>query len=105
MSQQEEEKKGYELNLKEEPQESGEKALNVLLIGTSGSGKSSLINYLAGHDLAPVGNSGNSCTKDNMSYEVTLANKKLRIFDTQGFNDTATGFTSGNGTVASRIKF
>jgi hypothetical protein len=40
-----------------------------------------------------------------MSYEVTLANKKLRIFDTQGFNDTASGFTSGNGTVASRIKF
>ena len=77
-----------------------------MLIGTSGSGKSSLINYLAGGaTLAPVGDSGSSCTKDNMSYEVTLKNRKLRIFDTQGFNDTETSFTNGNGNVASRIKF
>jgi predicted GTPase len=74
-------------------------------MGTSGSGKTSLINYLAGHDLAPVGDSGYSCTKDNMSYEVTLLNRKLRIFDTQGFNDTASGFYNGNGNLASRIKF
>ena len=94
MQQQEEEKKGSESIIKQEPQESGEKALNVLLIGTSGSGKSSLINYLAGDDnLAPVGNSGSSCTKDNMFYDVTFFNRKLRIFDTQGFNDTATGFS------------
>jgi predicted GTPase len=56
----EEEKKGYELIINEEPQESGEKALNVLLFGTSGSGKSSLINYLAGKPLAPVGDCGKS---------------------------------------------
>jgi predicted GTPase len=106
MQQQEEEKKGPEqLNIKEEAQGSGEKALNVLLIGVSGSGKSSLINYLAGKTLALVGDSGNSCTMDNMFYEVTLLNKKLRIFDTQGFNDTATSFTDSNGDVASRIKF
>lgn len=74
-------------------------------MGTSGSGKTSLINYLAGNINATVGDSGNSCTKDNMTYEVTLLDRKLRIFDTQGFNDTATGFNSGNGNVASRIKF
>jgi predicted GTPase len=105
MSQQEEEKKGPYISIKEEPQDSGEKALNVLMIGTSGSGKSSLINYLAGATLAPVGHTGSSCTTENMSYELTFENKKLRIFDTQGFNDTATGFTNGNGYVASRIKF
>ena len=88
MKQQEEEKKGSELNIKEESQESDEKALNVLLIGTSGSGKSSLINYLAGKSLATVGEGGNSCTKDNMFYDITFENRKLRIFDTQGFNDT-----------------
>jgi predicted GTPase len=70
-----------------------------LLIGTSGSGKSSLINYLAGEDLADVGHSGSSCTKDNMFYEVAFLNKKLRIFDTQGFNDTATSFANSNGDV------
>jgi predicted GTPase len=73
-----------------------------LLIGTSGSGKSSLINYLAGKPLAPVGDDGASCTKDNFFYETTLLNKKLRIFDTQGFNDTE---SVPNGNVASRIKF
>jgi predicted GTPase len=73
-----------------------------LLIGTSGSGKSSLINYLAGGTQAPVGHCGSSCKKDSMFYDVTFKNKKLRIFNTQGFNDT-NGFTDGNGNVASRI--
>jgi predicted GTPase len=100
----EEEKKGSYLNIKGGPQESFEKALNVLLIGASGSGKSSLINYLAGKPLAPVGHSGSSCTKENTFYEVTLLNRKIRIFDTQGFNDTV-GFMETNGTVASRIRF
>jgi predicted GTPase len=72
-----------------------------LLLGASGSGKSSLINYLAGAPLAPVGDYGSSCTMDFKSYEVILENRKLRIFDTQGFNDT-TGKT--NTTVASTIK-
>jgi predicted GTPase len=76
-----------------------------LLIGVSGSGKSSLINYLAGETIAEVGDSGSSCTKNNIFYEVTLLNKKLRIFDTQGFNDTEKSFTDSNGDVASRIKF
>ena len=68
-------KKGSNLNIKGGPQESDEKALNVLLFGASGSGKSSLINYLAGKPLAPVGHSGISCTKVNTFYEVTLLNK------------------------------
>jgi predicted GTPase len=66
-----------------------------LLLGTSGSGKSSLINYLAGLDLASVGYSGSSCTKDSMFYEVTFLNKKLRIFDTQGFNNNIEGLMNG----------
>jgi tRNA U34 5-carboxymethylaminomethyl modifying GTPase MnmE/TrmE len=72
-----------------------------LLLGASGSGKSAIINYLAGEELAPEGHNGGSCTKDNISYEVTLGHKKLRIFDTQGFNDTA---DFKNETIASRIK-
>ena len=72
-----------------------------MLIGASGSGKSSLINFLAGKKLALVGDAGSSCTKDNIFYEVPFEKRMLRIFDTQGFNDT-----SGvpNATVASKIK-
>ena len=106
MQQKEEGKKGSVLNKKEEPQEAGEKALNVLLMGTSGAGKSSLVNYLlgSGGSQAAVGHSGISCTKDSLFFDVTLENRKLRIYDTQGFNDT-NGFTDGNGNVASRIRF
>jgi tRNA U34 5-carboxymethylaminomethyl modifying GTPase MnmE/TrmE len=58
-----------------------------LLIGASNSGKSSLINYLAGAPLAPVGDLDldRDYTKENKSYEVYLLNMKLRIFDTLGF--------------------
>jgi predicted GTPase len=75
--------------------------LNVLLIGTSGSGKSSLINYLAKEPLASVGDTGSSCTKSNATYDLTLFERRLRIFDTQGFNDTKGHI---NGSVASKIK-
>ena len=67
----EEEKVPAPNNLRD-PQIKCESVLNVLLIGTSGSGKSSLINYLANTSLAPVGDSGSSCTKNSMSYEVNL---------------------------------
>jgi predicted GTPase len=75
-----------------------------LLVGTSGAGKSSLINYLFGKTLVKVGDLGISETEDNKFYEVTFENKRLRIFDTQGFNDTRK-FINGNGNVASRIRF
>ena len=68
----EEEEKISTLNAKGDPQSICDSVLNVLLIGTSGSGKSSIINYLARTPLAPVGDKGSSCTKNNMSYEVTL---------------------------------
>jgi predicted GTPase len=70
----EEEKKVFELKIKGNSQEICDNVLNVLLFGTSGSGKSSLINYLAGEYLAPVGNSGSSCTMNNKSYQVTIQN-------------------------------
>ena len=74
----------------------------MLLIGPSGAGKSSLINYLAGYDLANVGEGGKSCTKESTCYEVTLMNRKLNIIDTQGLYDTD-DFTGSPGQVAKKI--
>jgi predicted GTPase len=68
----EEEEKDSELNMIGDPQSRCGNVLNVLLLGTSGSGKSSFINYLAKIPLADVGDTGSSCTKNNISYELTL---------------------------------
>ena len=77
-----EEEKGSTLGVGGDPQSICDNVLNILLVGTSGSGKSSIVNYLARTPLAPVVDSGSSCTKINLSYEVTLFDRKLRIFDT-----------------------
>jgi predicted GTPase len=74
MSQQDEEEKGSDINILGSSHRKCDNVLNVLIFGTSGSGKSSLINYLAGKLLAPEGDSGSSCTDNNKSYEVTLHN-------------------------------
>ena len=75
-----------------------------MLIGTSGAGKSSLINYLEGKPQAKVGKGGKACTKKSEVHKVTLFSKKLNIIDTQGLNDT-NGFITNNGQVASRIRY
>ena len=75
-----EEKKESELFIEGEPQSRVEgdpqtrcsNILNVLLLGTSGAGKSSIINYLGANPMAPVEDGGSSCTKEVIAYEVTL---------------------------------
>ena len=57
-----EEEKVSESYIGGDPQSRCDNVLNVLLLGTSGSGKSSFINYLGGKQKAPVGHGGISCT-------------------------------------------
>ena len=77
-----------------QPQDKYGKARNVLLLGPSGSGKSSIINYLAGKELAEVDKVGKSCTTQTKCYEVTLKDMKLNIIDSQGLFDTRQFLTS-----------
>ena len=72
-----------------------------MLLGTSGCGKSSFINYLAQEEVAKVSDNGESCTEEVKCYEVVVLEKKLRLFDTQGYNDTKGEM---NETVASKIR-
>jgi predicted GTPase len=57
-----EEEKVSDFYIALDPQSRCDKVLNILLLGASGSGKSSFINYLSGKPIAPVGHDGNSCT-------------------------------------------
>ena len=72
-----------------------------MLLGTSGCGKSSFINYLAKKEVAEVSDNGESCTKKVKCYEVVVLGKRLRLFDTQGYNDTKGEM---NEKVASKIR-
>ena len=72
-----------------------------MVLGTSGSGKSSFINYLLKKNEAEVTDAGESCTKSVKCYEAEVWGRKIRLFDTQGYNDTKGEM---NETVASKIR-
>ena len=65
---------------------------NVLVVGETGVGKSSVINLIAGEQLAGVSSSANGCTMEANSYDVVLTDSQglghhIRLFDTVGLNE------------------
>ncbi|KAF8134421.1 P-loop containing nucleoside triphosphate hydrolase protein [Boletus edulis] len=65
---------------------------NVLIVGETGVGKSSVINLIAGEKLADVSSSATGCTLDATSYDVVLTDRNgqghhVRLFDTVGMNE------------------
>ena len=61
---------------------------SVLLIGETGSGKSTLINNLLGEDVAPEGHSlMNSGTATTQQYRGTVAGVPVVLYDTPGTDD------------------
>ncbi len=59
---------------------------NVLLMGLTGVGKSSLINYLAGKKLAEAGitTSAGGMTRGIHKYHININGQKCAVFDTEG---------------------
>ncbi|KAF9244991.1 P-loop containing nucleoside triphosphate hydrolase protein [Melanogaster broomeanus] len=68
----------------EEP--SPDRVFKVVLFGEIGSGKSSVINLLVGSPVAEVTPSVDACTKLPRWYQISLGEKKFRLWDTMGFN-------------------
>lgn len=65
---------------------------NVLVVGETGAGKSSVINLIAGEELADVSSSANGCTMEAKSYDIVLTDNDgighhIRLFDTVGLNE------------------
>lgn len=60
-----------------------ENSAKILLLGKTGVGKSSFINYFLGQDLAKTGN-GKPVTQEISSYEITDGKYPIEIFDTKG---------------------
>ncbi|KIJ10294.1 hypothetical protein PAXINDRAFT_37229, partial [Paxillus involutus ATCC 200175] len=60
---------------------------DIILFGEAGVGKSSVINLIAGKEIAKVSSDIDGCTMASTPYDLTLGDKSIRIFDTVGLKD------------------
>ena len=58
--------------------------LNIVLFGETGSGKSALINLLAGKAIAPTSSDSDGCTKAYRAYPLAINGLSYTIWDTVG---------------------
>ena len=67
-------------------------ARHVVFIGETGSGKSSIINLIAGKDITAVSCDAQPCTNAFASYDVSLDGRRYRLWDTPGLTKTSSFF-------------
>ena len=60
--------------------------INVVLFGPVGCGKSSIINLLAEKSIAQVSADVEPCTKQPRSYQISVGERQIRLWDTAGFH-------------------
>ncbi|KAF4419188.1 P-loop containing nucleoside triphosphate hydrolase [Fusarium acutatum] len=60
----------------------------IVVMGVTGSGKSYLINRLAGQNIVQEGEDLDSCTQECQMIPVEIGNSKVLLIDTPGFDDT-----------------
>ncbi|KAF8550569.1 kinase-like protein, partial [Imleria badia] len=70
--------------------------VNVVLFGTLGCGKSSIINLLADEPIAQIstGIDVHPCTKRPRWYEISIGQRRFRLWDTMGFHFAREGDVS-----------
>ncbi|KAF8149966.1 hypothetical protein B0H34DRAFT_170404 [Crassisporium funariophilum] len=64
---------------------------NVLLFGSTGAGKSSVVNMLSGSGVAPTSSSSKGMTFSSTCYQKTISGDVYNIFDTAGLNEGMKG--------------
>ncbi|KAF8645349.1 hypothetical protein AX16_007853 [Volvariella volvacea WC 439] len=72
------------------PQDSDELP-NILIFGETGVGKSAIINMLAGRTVALASDQAQGCTSNCTSYDVSIGDFDVRLWDTAGLNEAEGG--------------
>jgi predicted GTPase len=66
----------------------GNDAFGILVIGETGTGKSTLINNILGKEVAKVGHTPDSETSQLTKHEGVVCDMRVEIYDTPGLNDS-----------------
>ncbi|KAG6331550.1 hypothetical protein ID866_7542 [Astraeus odoratus] len=61
--------------------------INIILFGQTGVGKSSVVNLIAGKNVAGVGGDAMICTMNSAKHEFAVGSHSFRIWDTVGFDE------------------
>ncbi|KIM81804.1 hypothetical protein PILCRDRAFT_97629 [Piloderma croceum F 1598] len=69
------------------PKSTSNAAPNVVIFGETGVGKSSLVNMIAGKDVAEHANKAEGCTFQSKSYPVQINGQSIALWDTAGLNE------------------
>ncbi|KAH7888444.1 P-loop containing nucleoside triphosphate hydrolase protein [Phlebopus sp. FC_14] len=80
-----------------------QKGFHVVLFGETGVGKSSLINLLAGWEIANVSSDVQGCTLDSTEYQFTVNRSTIRVWDTVGLDEPEIAVNSYLGAVEKAI--
>jgi predicted GTPase len=69
---------------------------NILVFGETGTGKSSLINMIAGKNIAGVSNSAMGYTFGSIDHEIVIHGQTYILWDTSGLNEGEHGTVPGD---------
>ncbi|KZP07612.1 P-loop containing nucleoside triphosphate hydrolase protein, partial [Athelia psychrophila] len=77
---------------------------NVVIFGETGVGKSSLINMIAGREIANVANAARGCTFQSTSYDMNVGARTFRLWDTAGMNENENGSVAAKDAIINLYK-
>ncbi|OJA10192.1 hypothetical protein AZE42_01833 [Rhizopogon vesiculosus] len=64
---------------------------NIALFGQSGAGKSSVINLMAGEEIAKTSSGADSCTMHWKEHHIAFGGYNYKVFDTIGVEEPQLG--------------